>query len=95
MVQDCKGLTRMCAPAVMQWHPTKKILAIGWETGEIQIWNEHDHELYEIVHLHKSDIKSVNWTSNGTRILTGDSVRCFQVYQDFQSSYVVAELEFQ
>ena len=73
---DCKGLERVSQPMDMQWHPSKKILAVGWESGEVLIWNEHDHELYEVVHLHKTEIKSVHWTSNGTRLLTVDAVSC-------------------
>ena len=71
---DCKGLKRHAQPLVLEWHPTKKIVATGWDSGEALIWNEHDHELHEVTHLHKSEIRALRWTSNGTRLLSVDSV---------------------
>ena len=59
---------------VLVWHPSKKVLAVGWETGEITVRNEQDNEIYEVPRLHKSEITVMQWTSNGSRLLSGDSV---------------------
>ncbi len=56
------------------WHPSRKILAVGWETGEITIRNEHESETYEAPLFHKSEITAVQWTSMGTKLLTADAV---------------------
>ena len=60
--------------SAIHWHPTKKILAIGWETGELCIRNEHESELYEVPLVHKAEITILHWTSAGSRLVTGDSV---------------------
>ena len=62
----------------LSWHPTKKVLAVGWQTGEITIRNEQDDELYDGPRIHKSEITVMHWTSNGSHLLTGDSV-CFNL----------------
>jgi intraflagellar transport protein 140 len=69
------ALIRKSRPAsAIQWHPNKRILAIGWETGEINISNEQDHELFEVPLLHKSEITILHWTSAGSRLVSGDAV---------------------
>ena len=66
---------RKSRPAsALAWHPTRKILAVGWETGELTIWNDSEHETYEVPLLHKGEITILLWTSNGTKLLTGDAV---------------------
>ena len=61
--------------SALQWHPTKKILATGWETGEVVVRNEHEGETYETQPLHRSEITVLHWSSNGLRLVSGDSVR--------------------
>ncbi len=83
LIQNCVLQGDHIAEAVLQknspataisWHPTRKILAVGWESGEIQIWNETEKEMYEVLQLHRRDITALQWTSNGTRLLTTDKV---------------------
>ena len=81
MFQFCQGeavpdsiLRKSKLASVIAWHPNKKIMAMGWETGEVSIRNEHENELYEAALLHKSEITILHWTSNGSKLLTGDSV---------------------
>ncbi|XP_064637216.1 intraflagellar transport protein 140 homolog [Lineus longissimus] len=64
---------RSSPPTCVRWHPTKKIVAIGWDTGEIIVWNEHERELHDVPTVHRTDIKAMEWSSSGTRLLTGDS----------------------
>lgn len=63
--------------SVLAWHPTKKVLAAGWETGEITIRNEQDNESYEVPRVHRAEVTILHWTHLGTRLLSGDSVISF------------------
>lgn len=54
------------------WHPVRKIIAIGWESGDVLIWNEHEHELHEVFSVHKSAVKVMKWSNNGNRLVSGD-----------------------
>ena len=58
----------------LAWHPIKKILASGWQNGEVAIWNEQERESYEAVRMHNVEITILHWTSNGTRLVSGDAV---------------------
>ena len=68
-------LQRNCQATSSSWHPTKKIIAVGWENGELLIWNAMDHELFEGLPLHKHAITVLHWSSNGTRLVSGDKVQ--------------------
>lgn len=63
--------TRMAT--TLQWHPFKKVLATGWETGEVIIRSEQEKETFEATRIHKAEITIMHWTSNGMRLLTGDA----------------------
>ncbi|XP_041362442.1 intraflagellar transport protein 140 homolog [Gigantopelta aegis] len=65
-------LEQACHATSVCWHPSKKIVAVGWENGELLVWNEQDRELFEGVHMHKEPITLLQWSSNGTRLFTGD-----------------------
>jgi hypothetical protein len=32
-------IKRQAAPTTMDWHPEQKVLAIGWETGTLSLFN--------------------------------------------------------
>ena len=81
----------------MAWHPSKKIVAVGWENGELLVWNEQDHNLFEGVHMHKAPITLLQWSSNGTRLFTGDKVSfiCVDIRNMFvRKSYLQLENAF-
>ena len=42
--------------------------------GEILIWNDHNEELHEVPSLHDKPITVLKWSSNGTRLASGDKV---------------------
>ena len=67
-------LQRSCQATASAWHPKQKILAVGWENGELLIWNCADGELFEGLPLHKTPITVLEWSSNGTRLCSGDKV---------------------
>ena len=73
-VSECE-IKRTTHATQICWHPSKKILAVGWATGEISIWNQTDRDLSDVFPLHKSEITILRFSSNGSRLLTGDTVR--------------------
>ena len=58
----------------LDWHPTRKILAVGWENGEVVIWNENDHELHETSMHHKGAVTIIQWNPSGSRLASADLV---------------------
>ena len=61
-------------PTTLSWHSTKKILAVGWDNGEITLWNGQDKEIHAASQLHSSSISTMVWTSRGSRIGSCDKV---------------------
>lgn len=67
------------------WQAQKKILALGWETGEVVIWNEAERELNEVPKLHKSSVCCLEWSAKSSRLVSADMVcthgsHCIMVY---------------
>ena len=58
----------------LEWHPEKKILAVGWRSGEITTYNNDDEQIFEQSSIHRSPINVVRWNENGSRLLSMDQV---------------------
>jgi hypothetical protein len=58
----------------MEWQPEKKVIAIGWRSGEITTYNNSEEKVFEQSSSHKSPINVVRWNQNGTRMLSSDQV---------------------
>lgn len=69
------SLQRSSLVSSMSWHPVRKIIAVGWASGELLTWNEHDHELHEVYSIHKGKMNTIKWSQNGHRLVTGDEVK--------------------
>ncbi|CAL1292527.1 unnamed protein product [Larinioides sclopetarius] len=57
----------------MSWHPTKKCLLIGWESGDLSIWSElAGREIYSFSKHHNNVISTLKFNENGKIFVTGD-----------------------
>ena len=69
---DAAIIQRVTSPTRMIWHPKKKILIVTWEGGEITTWNDNTKRLESFIGVHQTSVCQISWSSNGTRLITGD-----------------------
>ena len=66
------SIQRSVSVQCLQWHPEQKIVAIGWRSGEITVYNDEQHTFYEQSSIHREVITLLNWNHHGTRLVSGD-----------------------
>ena len=69
------SIHRSVVTECLQWHPDKKIIAIGWQSGEITIYSDADHEIFEQSSIHRAAIGFLQWNKAGTKLVSGDKVQ--------------------
>ena len=68
------SIHRSAVVECMQWHPEKKLIAIGWRSGEITTYNDTEHAFFEQSSIHRAAVSVMRWNNSGTRLVTGDKV---------------------
>lgn len=58
---------------IFVWHPTKKHLTVGLNSGDIQLWNGQP-DFINISSPHQAPIKILKWSELGTRLISLDEV---------------------
>lgn len=74
-VESCH-VERPHQPTALRWHPTKPLLAIGWETGEVVLLTHPSGDQTVIPSTHTACMLLLDWSSSGSRLVTGDQVCC-------------------
>lgn len=74
---DAAIIQRASPPNNLIWHPKKKIFITSWEGGELTTWNDNSKRLDSFTGLHQTTVTAMAWSSNGSRLVTGDMVRYF------------------
>jgi WD40 repeat protein len=71
--EHCKNATlqRASLPTALAWHPTQRWLASGWGNGEIVLFN--DKIAHECKALHISEIDVLEWSRDGSILVSGDA----------------------
>uniref|UniRef100_A0A8C2GII2 Intraflagellar transport protein 140 homolog n=1 Tax=Cyprinus carpio TaxID=7962 RepID=A0A8C2GII2_CYPCA len=70
------------SPSLLLWHPTKPLLAVGWETGETVLLSHPSGELTPLPNnTHTACITVLEWSSNGSRLVTGDQAGVMAVWR--------------
>ena len=73
LVKDAQ-IQRPTPAECLQWHPEKAILAVGWRSGEITVFNITEPNLFEQSNVHKKALVFLVWNSTGMRLISGDKV---------------------
>ncbi|XP_069036914.1 intraflagellar transport protein 140 homolog isoform X2 [Lepisosteus oculatus] len=61
-------------PTVLHWHPSKMVLAVGWESGEVLLQTYPNGEQTTLPSTHSASITLLEWSTNGSHLITGDQL---------------------
>lgn len=76
-VESCH-VERPHQPTALRWHPTKPVLALAWENGEVVLLTHPSGDQTVLPSTHTACITLLEWSSSGSRLVTGDQVSVLQ-----------------
>uniref|UniRef100_A0A4W6G1I9 Intraflagellar transport 140 n=1 Tax=Lates calcarifer TaxID=8187 RepID=A0A4W6G1I9_LATCA len=79
-VEGCH-VERPHQPTVLRWHPTKPVLALGWENGEVVLLSHPSGDQTVLPSTHAACITLLVWSSSGSRLVTGDQTGALAVWK--------------
>uniref|UniRef100_UPI0037E973A2 intraflagellar transport protein 140 homolog isoform X1 n=1 Tax=Semicossyphus pulcher TaxID=241346 RepID=UPI0037E973A2 len=68
-------------PTLLRWHPTKPVLALGWENGQVMLLTHPSGDQTVLPTSHTSCITLLEWSSSGSRLVTGDHTGALAVWK--------------
>ncbi|KAM4631549.1 intraflagellar transport protein 140 homolog [Discoglossus pictus] len=74
-------IERSYPPTKLSWHPARRILAVGWATGEILTFNELEKEQHTVPITHGAEITLLEWNSINNRLISGDILGVLVVWR--------------
>lgn len=63
------------------WHPIRQFLAVGYETGQLVLWNHEEGESFEGIRSHHSEVVMLEWSNCGNFLTSGDSMGLLIVWK--------------
>lgn len=87
-VESCH-IERPHQPTVLCWHPTKPVLVLGWENGDALLLTHPSGDQTALSSTHSVCITLLEWSSSGSRLVTGDQV---SVEPEYRFSFLLAVL---
>mmetsp|Transcript_5948 Transcript_5948/g.5235 ORF Transcript_5948/g.5235 Transcript_5948/m.5235 type:complete len:108 (+) Transcript_5948:50-373(+) len=54
-------LRRSIPPTAMAWHPNYNVLAVGWKSGLLTLWNGENNMVKEDSNVHSSNIINITY----------------------------------
>ena len=58
----------------LQWHPIHTLLCVGWENGDIYVYDRAQNRCIRVDTLHNSAIALMRWSAAGSRLITADKI---------------------
>ena len=68
-------LQRSVAVECLAWHPTLRVLAAGWRSGEIALYDDHTRSYSEQSSAHRAPVTCLLWSNSGRRMISCDKAR--------------------
>ncbi|CAH2037543.1 unnamed protein product, partial [Iphiclides podalirius] len=72
----------------LAWHPTRKLLVVGWDGGELYIWLEYSWARLEAPH--STALTSINFSSGGGRLIASDAAGSLSGWQSSSGAPLTA-----